>query len=600
MNLKPNRDKRTRATQTIPWALVRRTLAFLLPHRATLFLATISTAAITGLWFTGPYLLRRLTDTAITGDFRTFTWLVAASFCAALLRMVGTYAQGVSVAAVGALAVRDVRDRLTEHIQRLPMPTLEKYHSGDLVSRVNHDLEKTVSLYRRAPDYLHRPLQLIGGLLFMFLISPKLTLVVCASMPISVVIFERVVRAMQKHSGKKMEALAEANVTLQDAIRGASIVRAFGLQNVLGGRFQRQANDVQQHEMRNQVRRILSFIPFLTLRYIPQLLVPIYGGLLAFRGEISVGDLLAVNWLIWPVFEPLEAFLGWIREMRETAPALRRMYEILDAPAERTGGNRIDALDGDTPIAFESVSFGYNGNGHVLDGLTFRVEKGTTIALVGSSGCGKSTILKLLCGFIAPDDGGVRVFGSPIATSDLASLRDHVSLMAQDPFLFPTTIEQNIAWGRADASREEVIAAAQAASAHDFIRALPKGYETPVGELGNRLSGGEKQRICLARMILKNAPILLLDEPTASLDTQSEAMVLNALDRLMAGRTTVIVSHRLSSLKKVDEILVVDGGRIRARGTHDELLVRDDLYRQLAQRQTNGVESPPRITGGEE
>lgn len=583
--------------QKIPWGLVRRTLAFLLPHRATLILAAISTAAMTGLWFAGPYLLRRLTDTAIAGDFRTFTWVVVASFGAALLRMVGRYAQGVSVTAVGALAVRDVRDRLTKHIQRLPMPTLEKYHSGDLVSRVNNDLGKTVSLYRRAPDYLHRPLQLIGGLLFMSLISPKLTLVVCASMPISVVIFERVVRAMQKHSGKKMESLAEANVMLQDAIRGASIVRAFGLQNVLGGRFRRQAQDVQQHEMRNQVRRILSFIPFLTLRYIPQLLVPIYGGLLAFRGEISVGDLLAVNWLIWPVFEPLEAFLGWIREMRETAPALRRMYEILDAPAERAGGGRIDASNSDAPIAFESVSFSYNGNGRVLDGLTFRVERGSTVALVGSSGCGKSTILRLLCGFIAPDVGGVRVFGSPIASSDLDSLRDHVSLMAQDPFLFPTTIEQNIAWGRADASKDEVIAAAQAASAHEFICALPNGYETAVGELGNRLSGGEKQRICLARMILKDAPILLLDEPTASLDTQSEAMVLDALDRLMADRTTVIVSHRLSSLKGVDEILLVDGGRISARGTHEELLAQDALYRQLAQRQVNGLEAS-RATGG--
>ena len=219
------------------------------------------------------------------------------------------------------------------------------------------------------------------------------------------------------------------------------------------------------------------------------------------------------------------------------------------------------------------------------------------MALVGSSGCGKSTILRLLCGFIAPDVGGVRVFGSPIASSDLDSLRDHVSLMAQDPFLFPTTIEQNIAWGRADASKDEVIAAAQAASAHDFICALPNGYETAVGELGNRLSGGEKQRICLARVILKDAPILLLDEPTASLDTQSEAMVLDALDRLMADRTTVIVSHRLSSLKGVDEILLVDGGRISARGTHEELLAQDELYRQLAQRQVNGLETS-QPTGG--
>lgn len=578
-------SKRRKKREPIPWKLVRRTLALLGEHRAVLVRAISSTIVVAIVWFAGPYFLRRLTNTAIAGNFDTFAWLVAASLGFALLEMAASYMKGVSVASISSLTIRDIRNRITQHVQGLPMPTLEQYHSGDLVSRLNNDLDQTTSMFRRVPDYIHQPLQLIGGLLFMILISPKLTLVICGTMPLSVLLFERVVRPMQKHSGKKMEALAEANASLQDVIRGASIVRAFNLQSVLVGRFRRKAEDVERHDMKNHVRKILSFIPFLTLRYIPQLLVPIYGGLLAFRGEITVGGLLAVNWLIWPIFLPLESFLAWIREMREVAPALQRTYEILDAPPERTGGSRVLPTSGHDPIVFDSVSFSYNGSSPVLDGLTLRIEQGKTVALVGSSGCGKSTLLKLICGWINPDDGDVQVFGESLRAADLASLREQISWMGQDPFLFPTSIGKNIASGRVGATQDDIIAAAQAANAHDFISSLPKGYDTQAGELGSRLSGGQKQRICLARMILKDAPILLLDEPTAALDTQSEAAVLDTLNDLTSCKTALIISHRLSSLRNVGEILVVDAGRIRARGTHQQLIAQDDLYRQFIERQ---------------
>lgn len=581
------RDRKPKASALpIPWQLVRRTILLLGAHRAPLFLAVASTTAAAVLWFAGPYFLRHLTDTAIAGDFGLFGWLIVASLLVALVSSAVTYARRLSVATLGALVVRDLRNRLTSHIQKLPMPAFERYHSGDLVSRLNNDLESTMALLRRAPELVYQPLQLIGGLAFMLAISPKLTLVVCASMPISVVIYERVVRPMQRHSGKKMVALAGANEELQDVIRGASIVRAFGLQNLLERRFERTARDVEQHDMSNQIRNILSFIPFLTLRYVPQLLVPIYGGLLAFRGEITVGDLLAVNWLIWPVFLPLEALLATIRELRETAPALERTYEVLDTQPERTMGSPITPISQVPPVSFRSVSFAYGDSAPVLSGLSFEVSQGATVALVGASGCGKSTILKLLCGFLEPDQGDICVFGSPLAEAHLGSLRKAVSWMSQDPFLFPTTIEQNIAYGRLGASRNEIVAAAKAANAHGFITALPLGYETSVGELGNRLSGGQKQRICLARLILEDAPILLLDEPTAALDTESETVVLEALDRTMKHKTTLIVSHRLSSLRGVDEILVIDGGRLRARGTHRSLLETDALYRLYVERQT--------------
>jgi ABC-type multidrug transport system fused ATPase/permease subunit len=367
---------------------------------------------------------------------------------------------------------------------------------------------------------------------------------------------------------------------------------------VLGERFHRLAKELEHHGMENRKKAILSWIPFLMLRYIPQLIVPLYGGYLAFRGEISIGTLLAFDWLIWFVFIPLETLLAWIRELRETSPALARCYEIFDAPAERRGGSSVPRVSSDGAVAFDRVRFSYEGGRNVLDGLTFHVPAGRTVALVGSSGCGKSTVLKLLCGLYEAREGEVRLLGQAISKADLSAVRARVSLVAQDTHLFPMSIAENIAMAKAGASREEIVAAAKAASAHDFISALPRGYDTLAGELGNRLSGGERQRIGLARAFLKDAPILLLDEPTASLDTESEARVLEATRRLAEGRTTLVVSHRLSALRDADEILVLADGQVCERGTHADLLEADTLYRRFYQEQAAGAQRPAMAAEG--
>ena len=536
-----------------------------------------------------------MTDTAIRGEYASFGWLVGASFALTLVQMASTYFNGSSTAALQALAVRDMRTHLAAHIQRLPFTTLAAYHSGDLVSRFNNDIDQASALFARFPDYIYQPLRWLGALGFLLWISPKLTLVLCVSMPISALIYDRVIRPMQQHSGDKMESLAAVNATLQDVIRGAPIVRAFGLQCVLGARFEAQAKDVERHDRKRHIRDMIAFVPSLTIRYIPQLLVPIYGGWMAFRGEISVGDLLAVNWLIWPVFLPIEAFLAWIRELRDAAPALRRTFELFDAPGERTDGRAVNPAPDGFAIGFEAVTFGYGTSERVLDAVTFQIDAGETVALIGSSGCGKTTLLRLLCGLVAPESGTVEVYGAPLRALSLVSVREHLSLMAQDPFLFPATIAENIRYGRQSATRKEIVEAARTAHADEFIRALPDGYDHSVGELGAKLSVGQRQRICLARMILKNAPILLLDEPTAALDAQSESAVLAALEPIIAEKTAVIVSHRLSTLRSVDRILLIENGRIRASGTHDELLAAEEGYRRLARRQVHGEPAVPAI-----
>ncbi len=580
---------RQEKTQRIEWDLLRRVLRTLGSHRAALMSATIATLAVAALGFAGPYFTRRIVDSAIAGELGTLVFLVCVSLGAALLDAGAGYVKAVTMEKLASLSLRDLRNRLAAHVQTLPMKTLERYHSGDLVSRLNNDLESCGTLFRRAPDYLHQPLQLVGGLTFMLFLSPRLTLVTCAMMPISVFIFDRVVRPMQQHSTKMMESLAAATAATQDGIRGAPVVRAFNLQHLLRERYHALVKTLERHGMANQKKGILAWIPFLMLRYIPQLIVPLYGGYLAFRGEISLGTLLAFDLLIWFVFLPLEAFLAWIRELRETSPALARCYEVFDAPPERQEGHPVPLVSGDGAVVFDQVGFSYDNGHHVLSNLSFHVPVGQTVALVGGSGCGKSTALRLVCGLYEPSEGEIRVLGQPIAQANLASLRSRVSLVAQDTHLFPISIADNIAMAKLDVSRDDVVAAAKAADAHDFITALPDGYDTAAGELGNRLSGGERQRIGLARAFLKDAPILLLDEPTASLDTESEARVLDAIRRLSQGRTTLVISHRLSTLRDADEILVLAEGRVFERGTHASLVEADTLYRRLYEQQASGT-----------
>jgi ABC-type multidrug transport system fused ATPase/permease subunit len=325
--------------------------------------------------------------------------------------------------------------------------------------------------------------------------------------------------------------------------------------------------------------------------------IPLYGGYLAFKGEISVGSVVAANVLVWQIFLPVEQFLAFLRQMRETIPAIERLFEILDQPAERVGERAFEVQTEAAPIEFKDVAFGYDDENKILDDLSFQVPQGETVALVGTSGSGKSTVFKLLCGFYEPQEGRIRVCGNDLAHCSPADVRARVSFVAQDTYLFPTTIAENIGYGRPGATRDEIAAAAKVANAHDFIIEQPEGYDTQVGERGAKLSGGQRQRIALARAILKDAPILLLDEPTSALDTQSETLVQEALDRLMEGKSVLVVAHRLSTIRDADRVLVLDRGTIVESGAHEQLMQADTLYKRLYLRQASAERKTERVTG---
>ena len=568
------------------WQTIRRLLPDLKIHKTWLWLVWL-TAIIAGVMeFITPYLFKILTDTAIAQENKAFQRLLLWALLAMLIDIALKYFTRIISIRYQTYMLRDLRNRVTAHIQKLPISYTETIHSGDLVSRLNNDIDKIALLPKRIHELVQQPLVFIFGFTYMFILSWKLLLATCILIPLSAILFDKVVKPMQAHSRKEMEHLARANAVTQDAIRGIYIIKAFNLQKLLTKKYQKIAEDVRKEGLDIDKRSAMSLAVFLMLRYIPQLVAPLYGGYLAFTGEITVGALIASSYLIWMVFIPVETMLGWMSELREVSPAVERVFELLDQPIEN-GHKRDFELAPDAPaLSFNSVSFQYNDDTQILHDFTLSVDEGKVIALVGSSGCGKSTVLKLLCGFYSPQNGQISIGGSDIFASDLRDARKEVSLVSQETYLFPTTIAENISYGRQGASQDEIIAAAKAANAHDFITAQPDGYETQVGEWGSKLSGGEKQRIALARAILKDAPILLLDEPTSALDAQSESVVQEALERFMEGRTVLVVAHRLSTIKNVDEIVVLDEGRLHERGSHDELMQSDSLYKRLYLKQT--------------
>ncbi|MEN8172633.1 MAG: ABC transporter ATP-binding protein [Chloroflexota bacterium] len=568
------------------WQVISRLIPDLKAHKTWLWLVWI-TALFTGVMeFINPYLLKVLTDTALAKKYEIFQQLVLWAIGAMALDIVLKYFARITAIRYEAYTIRDLRDRVSARIQRLPISYTESIHSGDLVSRLNNDIDKLANLPRRIHEIVLQPIVFVLGFSYMLILSWKLLLATCILIPISGVLYDKVVKPMQAHSRKEMEHLARANAVTQDAIRGIYIIKAFNLQKLLTKKYRQIAENVREEGLAIDRRSAVEFAVFLMLRYIPQLVAPLYGGYLAYIGEISPGALIASNYLIWMIFRPVETALGWIRHLREAAPAVERIFEILDQPIENRYQQDFILLPDAPALTFHAVNFRYNDDVKILQDFTLSVDEGKVAALVGSSGSGKSTVLKMLCGFYRPQSGEVKIGGNDIFRYDLRKAREQVSLVSQETYLFPTTIAENIAYGRLGASRDEVTAAAKAANAHDFIIAQTDGYDTQAGEWGAKLSGGERQRIALARAILKNAPILLLDEPTAALDAQSEAIVQEALDSFMSGRTVLIVAHRLSTIIGADEIVVLDEGRLQERGTHEQLMGTDSIYKRLYLKQT--------------
>jgi len=558
--------------------------SFVRPHTLGLLIVLGFSSVSILLGLATPLFAKLLIDDALfKGDARLLLILVVAMLVVRFLAILAGTFNSFLYTRIAAEILFQMRLHLYRHLLTLSPRFYAQTRMGEILSRINTDMAE---VQRMATDVLFNFvlsfLTLIGTGGFLVWLNWRLTLISLVFLPLALLTL--------KSLRPKVEALARAirdqNADLAgllvERLSGVKVIQAFGAERYEVGRFVGKARGVIRTLLRYQVTSsVAGGIPGLLLTASTALTF-LYGGHLVITGGMTVGALVAFTAYQARVLGPLQGFLDLYLGLQRAKVSVTRVFELFEVRPEVV--EREEALpleDAPAEIVFKHVSFAYTPGEFILKDLSFAIPPGRTVAIVGPSGSGKSSIVDLLLRFYDPLKGSIEIGGRDLRDLSLASLRRRVALIGQETFLFHATLEENIRYGRWEATREEVVAAAKAAAIHDFIEALPEGYRTVVGERGLKLSGGERQRVAIARAILQDPQVLILDEATSSLDWLSEARVRQALKRLMEGRTTIIVTHRLSSIKDADRILVLHGERIVQAGTHEELLREEGLYRTL-------------------
>jgi ABC-type multidrug transport system fused ATPase/permease subunit len=478
--------------------------------------------------------------------------------------------------------ILDFRSDLFQHAQRLSLAYHDQRRTGKVIFAINSQGTSAAGILMAMPPLVHSVLMLVGMFWISFSIDPVLTLLSLSVVPFLYYALGYYMTHIQRRLGRVKNMEAESLSMIHEAMQMLRVVMAFGREAHEFRRFRDHGERTVNERVTVTVQQTAFSLVVNTANALGTALVLGVGGYFTLQGRLTAGQLLVIMSYITMVYKPIEQISKSIGTLQERIIGLRVAYALLDQEPEirdLPGARDLVVTRGE--VAFEDVSFSYRGRRDTLKHVSFRAGAGQVVAIVGPTGAGKTTLISLIPRFYEPSGGRILLDGSDIRHVTLASLRHQVSIVLQEPLLFAGSIADNIRYGRLDATDEEVIDAARAANAHDFIIALPKGYDTLLGERGVQVSGGERQRISVARAFLKNAPILILDEPTSSIDSKTEAVILDALDRLMVGRTTFMVAHRLSTIRQADLVLVLRRGELGEQGSHEELLARGGLYRQL-------------------
>lgn len=539
-------------------------------------------------------LLRPLLDSALAKDAAGFTRYLPLLFglliTQLLVSIAGKYAQIRS----GESISRDLRSRLIRKFAVLPVRDLESVHSGDYVSRFNNDLNQ-VSTFLRDSFAAAFAFSIAGvfGMAVMIFMSWQLTLISITVIPVFMVLAGLVSKPLKPLTERRNEALAVVNEQTQDAIAGYVEVKSFSLGTLLGRKYAKAVHDSVEKSVRITKVSAATAFAGIFARIVPAIVMVGVGIYFIIRGWTTMGTLLAIVQISNIPFRSLSEWSPSVLvPWKSTSGALRRIYDVLDSEEERSDGDFHSWSNERPAVELKNVQFSYGQNGSackVIKNVDMSIRCGESIAIVGESGCGKSTLMKIIGGLYDADDGAVLVGGHPVQAWNLNELRRHMALVEQDTFLFPGSLYDNISCGAlADnnpPTAEDVKAAARSAHVSKFIEGLSEGYQTAAGERGVRLSGGQRQRIAIARAAVRNADIILLDEPTSALDMETEKAVQAELDRLIRGKTAVIVAHRLSTIRNVDRILVLKDGSIVEEGDHASLVERKGQYYDLLQQQ---------------
>ncbi len=490
--------------------------------------------------------------------------------------------------------ILDFRSDLFEHAQRLSLAFHDNRRSGMLIYAINNQGDAVVALIMIVPTLVQSLITLVGMFWIVFLMDRWLALLSMMVLPLLLYSVRYYATRIQDRLMRVCGMEGESLSIVHEAMSMLRVIVAFGRESHEHQRFRDQGQRAIAARVDVTVRQTLFSLSVNMTTALGTAAVLGYGAHQVLQGKLSVGDLLVVMAYIAAVYKPLEAITYTLGSVQNQLVQLRIAFNLLDTePEVKQTIQAVEITDCRGGLTFENVNFNYRERTDTLKHISFEVAPGQRVAIVGPTGAGKTTLISLIPRFYDPTDGRILLDGRDTCGLTLKSLRDQISLVLQEPLLFSGSIADNIRYGRLDATEDEIIAAAQAANAHDFILKLPQKYQTQLGERGAKLSGGERQRICVARAFLKDAPILILDEPTSAIDSRTEAVILDALDRLMVGRTSLMIAHRLSTIHYADLILVLDRGQIVQRGTHEELLDQEGLYRQLHEMQTrHGKRSP--------
>ena len=576
--------------------VVTRLLAYLKPHRKLMAIALLLMVVATGLTLLTPYLISIAIDQYIVqGDMQGLTWIALATI-AAYAGIYGTTAgQSYVLSWVGQKVLATLRSQLFHHLQRLPVGYHDTHIVGVTVSRVVNDVGVINDLLSQGLVTLIGDTLLLAGIIVVMVsMSPKLALLTFTVLPLMVLATVVFARYAQTAFRKTRAQIAAVVGNLADDIAGMRVIQAFAQEGASQERF----TEVNQANRDANIEAMtLSFVFLPSVDFLSMLatgIVLLFGGWAVASGEITLGIVVAFLAYVSRFFSPIQELSQLYTTMQSAMAGGERVLELLDTKpsvADPADGREMPRIEGH--VQLHDVEFAYKPDEPVLRGINLTLEPGQTLALVGPTGAGKSSIANLIARFYDVTGGSVTIDGIDVREVTQGSLHRQMGLVPQDPFLFSGTVRDNIRFGIPDATDAQVEDAARSANAHEFILALPDGYDTAIMEGGSNLSIGQRQLICIARAVLADPRILILDEATASVDTVTEALIQDALDKLLHGRTSVVIAHRLSTIRNADIICAIEAGRIVEQGTHEELLAKGGLYANLYARQFISIEEEP-------